>query len=357
MFPVVAIPSGPAQAPVVRVGSQSISRATVLHWAQVLTPKLASYEPKSRADCSSVSAASYVRLSPQQQAAKLSSAQIQALCVRQKQAEVRRTMLQQLISGLWLIGEAEELGVGVSEAEAQRVMLKEQAQQFKSKVEFMHYLASSGMTEADTRLGVRVTLAGERIQQIIERRTQQKLDQAAIARYYRAHEKSFSTPETRDIRAIRTWTHVAIAKAMSEVRAGKSIADVAKRVSIDKPSNRNGGLIAGIVKGQEEAGLDQAIFAARPHVLIGPLHLRKRYYAFEVVKVSPEQRKPFKEIEDTVRTKLSEELLHQEEKSFIRAFRKKWLARTTCEPWYVVSRCREWRGPSVLDSENAYDLK
>jgi parvulin-like peptidyl-prolyl isomerase len=300
MFPVIAIPSGPEQEPVVRVGSRSISRAAIAHWAQVLTPKLASYEPMSRADCSSVRAASFVRLSPRQQAEKLSSVQIQALCVRQKQGEVKASMLQQLISGLWLVGEAEELGVGVSEGEAQKAMLQEEAQQFKSKAAFTRYLAISGMTEADVRVDVRVTLAGERVQQVIERRARQKLTQAAIARYYHAHERSFSTPETRDIRAIRTWTHTAIAKAIAEVRAGKAIADVAKRVSIDKPSNQNGGLVAGIVRGQEEAGLDQAIFAAKPHVLIGPLHLRKRYYAFEVVKVSPEQHKPFKEIEDSV---------------------------------------------------------
>jgi len=356
MFPPVAAQAAEDQTIIAHVGSESITKATFAHWDDVLTPKIASYEPKSRSDCSSVRAPDEVEL-PAQRAAKLSSAEIQALCVRQRQGEVKRSALEQLISNLWVIGEAAELGLSVSEAEAQHQLAKEQAKLFKSKAEFLHYIGASGRTVADTLLSVRLSMATERIQELIKGKAEKKLDQAAIARYYHAHEKSFSTPETRDIRAIRTWTHTAIAKAMAEVRSGKSIADVARRVSIDQPSNKNGGLIAGIAKGQQEAGLDQAIFAAKPHVLTGPLHLRKRYYAFEVVKITPGQKKPFKEIEQEVRKKLSEELLAKEKVAVIRAFREKWLARTSCSPGYVVSRCRQWRGPSVVVSDDPYGVR
>jgi|GEM_PF-3329828 len=356
MFPVLDAPGTDEQAAVIRVDSTPITKATVVHWYRVLTPKLASYEPKSRADCSNARAPSEVQL-PAQGAAKLSAAEIQALCVRQKQGIVRETVLQQLISNQWVIGEAAELGLGVSEAEARRQLAKEEARQFKSKAEFLHYIGAWGRTPADALLGVRLMMATERILELVKRKAESKLTEAAIARYYRIHEKSFSNLETRDIRAIRTWTHAAIAKAMAEVRSGKNIADVARRVSIDQPSNKSGGLIAGIVKGQEEPGLDEAIFAAKSHILTGPLHLRQRYYAFEVIKVTPERHVPFKEIEQKVREKLSEELLNQEKARFIRAFRKKWLARSSCSPGYVVSRCREHRGPSVVVSENAYDLR
>ena len=154
-----------------------------------------------------------------------------------------------------MIGEAAELGLGVSGAQAQQRLDREAAKQFKSRAEFLHYLASSGRTLTDAREDIRLGIATERVLGLVKRKAQGKLDQAAIARYYHEHEKSFSTPETRDIRAIRTWKHSVIAKAMAEVRSGKSIAEVAGRVSIDKPSNEHGGLTEGIVKGQEEKGL------------------------------------------------------------------------------------------------------
>jgi parvulin-like peptidyl-prolyl isomerase len=356
MFPALVPRGKDGQATIVRVGSTAITAADFAHWDEVLTPKIASYEPKSREDCSSARAPLEVKLSARQKAAKLSPAQVKALCVSQHQELVKESALGQLISNQWVIGEAAELGLGMSDAEAQQRLAKVRAVQFKSKAEFLHYLAGTGRTPADALLGVRLAAATERIQDLIERKANSKIDDAAIARYYHEHEKSFEVPERRDIRAIRTWTHTAIAKAMGEVRAGKSIASVAERVSIDKPSNKEGGLIAGIAKGQEEAGFDQAIFAAKPHTLTGPLHLRKRYYAFEVVAATPGGMRPFKEIEASVREKLSVELLHKEQASIITAFRKKWLARTSCSAGYVVSRCREYHGPSPVVSEDPYEV-
>lgn len=355
MFP--AVPAkGPGNAVIARVGSVAITAAAFSHLDEVLTPKIASYEPKSRSDCSYVHAPLEVRLSAKQKAAKLSAAQIKALCLRQHQALVKETTLQQLISNQWVINGAEELGLGVSEAEAKRGLAKNEAKLFKSKREFLQYIHSSGRTLADTLLAVRAQMATQRIHELIERKAQAKLDEAAIARYYQEHKKSFAIPGTRDIRAIRTWTRASILKAMAEVRAGKDIAGVAERVSIDRPSNKEGGLMRGVARGQEEAGLDQAIFAARPHVLIGPLHLRKRYYAFEVVKVTPGREKPLREVEGLAREKVAEELRAKEYTSFNTAFRKKWRARTSCAAGYVVSRCREFPRPGVLLGEDVFTV-
>jgi foldase protein PrsA len=350
MFPPPAPPPVGEQTSVARVGTTPITRATFVHWAQILTPKIASYEPRSRADCSSVRASSEVKGS-KQVLSRLSPAQIQALCVSQKQGEVKDSVLKQLISNAWTIGEAAELGVGVSQAQAEAQVAKDAAVQFKSRAESERYLATTGRTLADLTSEIRAQMAAENLLRVVRQRAARKLDEAAIARYYHAHESEFQVPETRDIRAVRTWTHSAIAKAMSEVRRGRSIAQVASRVSIDKPSNEHGGLIAGIAPGQEEKGLDEAIFAAKPHTLIGPLHLRGRYYAFEVVKITPGQTKPYKQIEAQVRKVLFQKLFEEERRAFVRAFRSKWLARTDCRYGYVISRCREWTGPSVLSTE------
>jgi parvulin-like peptidyl-prolyl isomerase len=350
MFPPPKPPAGDEQAAVVRVGSEPITRATYVKLTKNLTPSIASYEPKSRSDCSSLRARKEVSAS-KEQLKKLSTAQLAALCVRQKQAVVRANALEQLISSRWVIGEAADRGVGVSESEASRQVDKYVAVQFKSKAEYLRYLKNEQLTPADKIFEIRASMAGERLQGLIERKAKKRIDDAAIARYYRTHKASFEVPEKRDIRVVRTWTHSAIASAMAEVRHGTSIAEVAKRVSIDKPSNEHGGLIAGVVKGQEEQGLDQAIFKAKPHELIGPLHLRKRYYAFEVDKITPARIKPFRQIEGEVREALAKALLEEESAAFIAAFHKKWIARTSCAPGYVISRCKEWRGARHLEGK------
>lgn len=347
MFPPPTPPAGDEQATVVRVGSEPITRATYVSLTKNLTPSIASYEPKSRSDCSSLRARKEVSAS-KEQLSKLSTAQIVALCVRQKQEVVRSSALEQLISTRWVVAEAAEQGVGVSESEASRQVAKYVAVQFKSQAEYLRYLKNEHLTPADKIFEIRASMSGERLQKLVEQKAKKRLNEAAIARYYRTHKASFEIPEKRDVRVVRTWTHSAIAGAMAEVRHGKSIAEVAKRVSIDKPSNEQGGLIAGVVRGQQEAGLDQAIFKAKLHKLTGPLHLRKRYYAFEVDKITPASIKPFKQIEGEVREALSKALLEEESAAFDAAFHKKWIARTSCAPGYVIVRCKEWRGPRDL---------
>jgi parvulin-like peptidyl-prolyl isomerase len=346
---------------VARVGAVAISGATYAHWAKVLTPKIASYEPRSRFECSSKKARAGVVAAMHRETlppalSKLSPAKLQALCVRLKQASVRESVLQQLISYQWVIGEAGELGAGVGEAEVRHSLARELSDK-QTAAELKRTYIATGQTLGDARLALRLQIATQNIFSVIKRKVSERFTPAAVERYYREHLKELSIPETREIRGVRTWTRAAIAKAIAEVRAGKDIAGVAKRVSIDKPSGENGGLIQGIVKGQQEKGLDEAIFAAKPHTLTGPLHLRGRYWAFEVVKVVPGRTKTLAEVKAAVRQKLSEELLAQERARFIRAFRKKWLARTSCAPGYLVSRCKEWRGRSVLVSEDPYEVK
>lgn len=344
MFPPPTPPAGDEQATVVRVGSEPIARSVYMGLTRALTPLIASYEPSSRRDCSSVRARNEVKAS-KQELSKLSTTQIMALCVRQKQTLVSENALEKLISNRWLIGEAADQGLGVSESEASRQVAKYVAVQFGSEAEFRHNLRIEHRTLAGVTSEIRAQMSAERLQALINKKASKRLDKAAVAGYYRAHKASFEVPEKRDVRVIRTWTRAAIDKAIAEVRHGKSIAEVAKRVSIDRPSNEHGGLIEGVVRGQQEPGLDQAIFAARLHKLTGPLPLRKRYYAFEVVKITPASTKPYKEIEAKVREALSRKLLEEERAAFIAAFRRKWEARTSCAPGYVIFRCREWRGP------------
>ncbi len=62
---------------------------------------------------------------------------------------------------------------------------------------------------------------------------------------------------------------------------------VAKKYSIDPTSKNKGGLLVGVTKGQQDAALDTAAFAAPKGKVLGPVkgELASGYYVFEVTKI------------------------------------------------------------------------
>jgi foldase protein PrsA len=96
-----------------------------------------------------------------------------------------------------------------------------------------------------------------------DRKGKGKVTQAQIAKYYNEHKSQFGTPEKRNVEIVLTKTEAASKSAKKEVESGKSFASVAKSKSIDPTSKANGGLLKGVVKGEEEKALDTAIFSAK----------------------------------------------------------------------------------------------
>jgi len=270
--------------------------------------------------------------------------------------ELVRLGLDSLISFEWVTGEAVDLGLGATDQEVRKQFEQRKAATFRNDAEFRQYLATSGKTVEDELSRVKSSLATERILQAVNAKVG-PITQAQVVRYYDEHKSQFAVPERRDIEAIRTWTKAAITNAEREVRSGVSFASVAKRVSIDRPYNAKGGLMVGLVRGQEEKGFDEAIFAAKPNVLTGPLYLRKRYYVFEVKKITPGRQESLAQVEATIRQQLPVELQRQALGEFIQAWRRKWIAKTDCSPGYVVQKCRQFRPDKRTVPEEPYSLR
>ena len=62
---------------------------------------------------------------------------------------------------------------------------------------------------------------------------------------------------------------------------------MAKKYSTDPTSKDNGGVLASVTKGQEDPGLDKAVFAAKKGALHGPVKTPFGYYVFQVSGVTP----------------------------------------------------------------------
>ena len=191
---------------------------------------------------------------------KPTKAELKSEC-EQQYTSLKQEVLGFLISSEWVLGEASHLGVNVSDKEVKKEFEKIKNEQFPKAAEFEKFLASSGQTVSDLLLRVKLNMLSSKIQQKIskEKGTPSK---AEIEKYYKENPSRFGTPEKRNVAIILTKTEAQAKEAKKEIESGKSFASVAKAKSIDPTSKAKGGLLTGVVKGQEEAALNSAIFSA-----------------------------------------------------------------------------------------------
>jgi hypothetical protein len=91
-----------------------------------------------------------------------------------------------LLSSYWVIGEAKDLNVQVSDAQVRRSFDRIRRQQFPKRGEFTSFLRSSGQTVADLLFRVRLMLLSGRIQhQIIAAQHGARAQEEALTRFVR----------------------------------------------------------------------------------------------------------------------------------------------------------------------------
>jgi foldase protein PrsA len=150
---------------------------------------------------------------------------------------------------------------------------------------------------------VKLNLVSQKIQQKISKQNP-KVTHADVEKYYKENSSRFGTPEKRDVRIVLTKDQATAEKAKKEIESGKSFASVAKARSTDPASKANGGLLKGIIKGEEEKSLDEAIFAAKLHALNGPVKTPFGYYVLDVENAKPGSQTPLKTVESSVKQQL-----------------------------------------------------
>ena len=72
---------------------------------------------------------------------------------------------------------------------------------------------------------------------------------------------------------------------------------VAKKYSIDPTTKNKGGVLTNVTKGQQDAALSKAAFAATTNKLIGPVKGQFGYYVVEVTKITPATQKSLAAVE------------------------------------------------------------
>jgi len=338
---------------VVQVGGNSITKTTFEHWMGVAASsstagattasKPAVPVPPSYTACIAHLEATAPK--PAKGQAKPTSTELKSECETQYKS-LQTEVLGFLISSEWVIGEGSHLGVTVSDKEVKKEFEKIKNQQFPKPAEFEKFLATSGQTVSDLLLRVKLNMLSSKIQKKIAQ-GKGSPSKAEIAKYYKENQSRFGTPEKRSVEIILTKTEAAAKSAKAEVQSGKSFASVAKSKSIDPTSKAKGGLLPEVTKGEEEAALDTAIFAASKNVLSGPVKTPFGYYVFEVKSTTPGTTQTLAQSEASIKQQLTATKQQTALSKFVKEFKKTWTAKTDCRAEYVVMDCKQYKAPKT----------
>ena len=252
-----------------------------------------------------------------------------------------------LISSEWVIGEGNSLGVKISDKEVKKEFEKIKNTQFPKPAEFQKFLTTSGQTVSDLLLRVKLNLLSSKIQKKIAK-GKGAPSKAEIAKYYKENQSRFGTPEKRNVLIILTKTEAAAKSAKKEVESGKSFASVAKKSSIDPTSKANGGMLT---RRRQRPGGE---IARRGDLLrqegraqrsgedpLRLLHLRGEE------RSRPAASRRWRRSKRTIKQQLTATQQQTALTTFVKKFKKKWMAKTDCRAAYVVTDCKQYKAPKT----------
>jgi foldase protein PrsA len=252
-----------------------------------------------------------------------------------------------LILSRWVLGEAEERGIEITDRGIDDELNKIKEQQFGCKPDetdckaFDDFLKQSGFTLDEARDRVRLQLVSDRIQQAVLP-DEPSISDDEIKTFYEENLAQFEQPETRDVRVILTKTEEEAnqaKQALGSAPDAKAWETVAKKFSIDEATKSTGGLRSAVVQGQSEPALDDQIFRAETNTVVGPFKGDAGFYVIDVEKVTPAKTTPLEDATDQIKQTLIATRQQQIATDFQQDFQEKWIARTFCAEDYRIDRC------------------
>jgi hypothetical protein len=258
----------------------------------------------------------------------------------------RKRMLSFLVRSRWLLEEARERAVRLPASEVKHQvaeLLADQAEHVKfgplpHEPLLRRLLLVSGLRPADRRWLMSLTLLVPRVERARLERARREVSRDRAEKFYARHRGKYFLPDQRQVEIIGGGKPLVL-QAKREIERGKPFLDAAK-VSLDPEAP--GGLWR-LIRGHDEPQVEDPIFAAKSHELVGPKQY-SQYYIFEVLEAIPAHQQMLREVEG----KIKEELAPSPQRVRSEAERE-WVRRTTCLSAYVVPECSE-RHPGAVDS-------
>jgi len=259
-----------------------------------------------------------------------------------------------LLLGRWVAGEAAERDIDVSEQEIDTELASIIDEQFGGQEEFDKFLEESGLSEEEARERVELQILTQCLQDKViprdptldddpdapkpragcESAEEVEVDDDDIQAFYDDNIAQFETPETRDVRTLLNPDEDKAQEAadlLTDDPSAENWKTVTKELSTDEATKDLGGLRPGVVAGQNEPALDEAIFSAAEGEVVGPIETEAGFYVLEVETVNATATQPLDPAtEDQIRAQLVTQEQQQAVTDFQDEFISKWRARTVC---------------------------
>jgi foldase protein PrsA len=255
-------------------------------------------------------------------------------------------VLDFLIKASWYQAEAAKQHITITNAQVQQAFQTAKKGQFPTTTAFQTFLTQTGQTMEDILFRVRVN----QIYKQLLAKHPSAVTAAQIQAYYKSHSSQFGTPESRDLRIVRTNSAKQAAAAKAALVSGKSWKAVAKQYSVDTATKANGGLLAGVTKGKEEQALDTAAFSAPKNKLLGPIHGTFGYYVLEVTAIKPATLQSLTQATPVIKQLLQSQSQQTAQAAVDAQAKKDWLSKTQCRSAYAMADCSGYKAPKTTST-------
>jgi peptidyl-prolyl cis-trans isomerase SurA len=248
-------------------------------------------------------------------------------------AQLKKDTLEDMIREKLLDERAKELSVTATDAEVEEAVERVKRQyNLATDQEFDAALASSNMTREDLKKQMRETIT---LQKVVGRDVTGKMELSEDTlrlEYERQKEKLYRVPQQARVSEIvvrflatdasaRQRAVARIEEARAKVAAGAKFEDVAKEFSEGNAKNRGGDL--GLVsQGELLPALDAAVFSDPPVEFTAPVLLPASVHLFHVTDRRAAGYKPFSEVSEDLKRRLSENLYDKRFTEFVDHLRR-----------------------------------
>jgi foldase protein PrsA len=332
---------------VVDVAGNPISTQTVNHWMYVAAkseasqqsptqPVIVPNDPPQFTKCIALAKKDIPSL------AKTADKTVRGEC-QQAFNQLKSSVLDFLIKAYWYQADAAKLGIKVTNAQVQKQFAAARASQpsVATAAGLNSFLSQTGQTLPDLLYRFRISA----IQSKLVARHTKAVTQAQIQAFYNSHLSQFGTKETRSMKIVLASSQANALAAKKALSSGQSWATVVKKYSIDPTTKSTGGVLNGVSKGQEDAALSTAAFAAPANKLLGPVKGQFGYYVFEVTKITPGTQQTLAQASALIKQQLTSQDSTSAQTAVDNTAKKHWLNQTTCRPAYAMADCKGYKAP------------
>jgi len=264
-----------------------------------------------------------------------------------KYEEVKEATLTELIEGVWLRGQAEEMGITTTDKQVEEELAQIKKSSFPTPGSYDKFLEESGLSQEDVNDRVELQVVINAIQEKVNAEAPAPTA-SEISDYYEAEkEKQFTEKESRDVRLIISKDKAKVEAAKKELDKDNSPASwkkVAPKYSSDPTSKSKGGLQEGITAEFLKGELKEAIFDSATGELKGPVKFETNWFLIEVVKLNPAKSKTLAEVKAQIEETLKGEKQQAYLGEFASDFQTKWVSRTYCASGYEIEKCANFKG-------------